>query len=147
MRKLLGGLALGLVVGSMQHALAQDPFGFPNEEPAPVQTGPSFSEFPAPQTEPEPEAPIIQTAPMAKAERPYNEAPLKSRTQNAYVRAHRTPAQEYIHKRAQHEAQQRTLRMEQRKWRGESLLRPDNEVDHSWWYAYEMPVWLATQQK
>ena len=139
MKKLLGGLGLCLALGSMQHALGQDPFGPPPADLVPVQTGPSFSEFPTVPAEPkEPERPIIQSVPMAQAERPYNEAPLKNRTQNAHVRSARTPAQEYIYKRAQFEAQQRTARMELRKWQGESLLRPDNRVDHSWWYEYEL---------
>jgi hypothetical protein len=143
MRKLLGGLGLCLALSVGQQASAQDPFGGPNFQPAPVPTGPAFSEFPAGQSEPE--TPIIQTAPMARTDRPYQGPALKSRTQNAHVRSHKTQAQEYIYKRAVFEAQQRTARMEYRKWRGESLLRP-NTPEHSWWYDYQysVPVWLSS---
>ncbi len=145
MRKLLGGLGLCLALGAVPQTSAQDPFGVPNYPSVPAQTGPTFTEFPAQQTEPE--TPIIQTIPMAQAKTKYNEAPLKSRPQNAYVRSTKTPAQEFIYKRAVFEAQQRTFRMEQRKWRGESLLRPDNREDNSWWYDYSVPVWLSSHHR
>lgn len=146
MRKLLGGLGLCLALGSVPQVSAQDPFDVPDYDPVPVQSGPAFSEFPAQETAPE--TPIIQPTPIAQAKkRPYNEAPLKSRPQNAYVRSNKTPAQEFIYKRALFEAQQRTARIEQRKWRGESLLRPDNREDHSWWYEYTVPVWLSSHHK
>jgi hypothetical protein len=135
MRKLLGGLGLALALGAAQQAPAQDPF----DDAVPIRTGPAFSEVP--EDPKQWEAPIIQSA---QANRPYNETPLKSRAQNAYVRANRTPAQEHIHKRAVFEAKQRTARMEHRKWRGESLLRPDNRIEHSWWNEYTFPVWVSS---
>lgn len=145
MSKLLGGLGLCFALSAVPSAFAQDPFTVPNYEPAPMDAGPVLTEFPAPVAELE--KPIIQATPADKAEPQFNDAPLKSRTQNAHVRSARTPAQEYIYKRATFEAQQRTLRMEQRKWRGESLLRPDNHTDHSWWYEYSVPVWMSSYRK
>lgn len=149
MRKLLGGLGLCLALVGVQYASAQDPFEMPDNA-VPVRTGPAFTEFPDFPQEPTPaETPIIQSVPMAQAKRAYNETPLKSRPQNAHVRTTRTPAQEQIYKRAVFEAQQRTARMESRKWRGESLLRPDNRMDHSWWneYEYVVPVWVSSRHK
>jgi hypothetical protein len=37
--------------------------------------------------------------------------------------------------------------MEHRKWRGESLLRPDNRENQAYWYDYTVPVWLASRHK
>lgn len=141
MKKLLGGLGLCLALGSVQPLSAQDPFGVPDY--VPIQTGPAFSEFPAAETEPE--TPIIQNTPIAQAKKkPYNEGSNKSRAQNAYVRSTKTPAQEFIYKRAVFEARQRTARMEYRKWRGESLLRPSNREDRSGWHEYTVPLWHSS---
>ena len=60
------------------------------------------------------------------------------------MRTARTPAQNYIHERAVFEAQQRTRRIQWRKWHGKSALRPDNRRDHSWWYEHTVPVWFST---
>jgi hypothetical protein len=139
MGKLLGGLGLCLVLGTAQQALAQDPFTTPSYEPAGKgETASFFQVQPPKQTEPE--GPIIHTIPTTRPKPVYNQEPLKSRTQNAYLRTIRTPAQEYIHHRAVFQAQQRNHRMEQRKWQGVSLLRPDNRRDDSWYYGYHVPV-------
>ena len=127
MGKLLTGLGLCFVLGSLQPALAQDPFS--------VQTYERSSDS----------QPIISTLPLAQRDRPYNQRPLTSRPKNAQVRSNQTPAQQYIHKKAVFEAQQRTLRMEQRKWRGESLLRPSNPTDR--FIDYELPVWYTAYNK
>jgi hypothetical protein len=139
MGKLLAGVGFGLVLSSVQPALAQDPFAVQSYERS---TGSSkFLEVPS-----DPPEPIIQSIPLAQRERMYNEKPLTSRPKNAHVRTVRTPAQEFIHQRAVFHAQQRTQRMEQRKWRGESLLRPSNPSDAPWIVNYELPLWYSAHK-
>ncbi len=140
MSKLLGSLGLCLMLGSVQQLAAQDPFMIPRYEPeGGEETASFFQGAPAGQTEPT--GPIIQTLPATKAKPMYNHAPLNSRTQNAQVRKVRTPAQNYIYQRAVFQAKQRNRRIELRKWRGESLLRPSNRPDHSWFLGHHVPVY------
>jgi hypothetical protein len=144
MGKLMSGLGLCLVLGAVLPALAQDPFTIQSYEPSEGDAS-SFLEVPPAQSEPE--APIIQPIPIAKAETVYKPGPLKSRARNAQVRSVRTPAQEYIYQRAVYRAQQRTNRIELRKWRGESLLRPSHHSDHFWSHEYGVPGWYSSNTK
>lgn len=120
MGKWISGLGLGLVMGVVQPALAQDPFTMPSYEP-----------------------PIIHQ-PISIAQ---NDKARKSRAQNAHVRANRTPAQDFIYKRAVFQAQQRTRRIEERKWKGTSLLRPSNPPEVTWYEGYSIPVWYWANLK
>ena len=130
MGKLTGGLGLCLVLGTLNPGFAQDPFDASNFN-APALILPAQSE------------PIIQNMPKERGfpgatNRPYTSA---SRQKNTHVRATRTPAQEAIYQRALYRAAQRTKRMEERKWRNVSLLRPDNRVEHFSGYVHTLPVW------
>lgn len=129
MGKLIGGLGLCLVLGALNPAFSQDPFD-PSNFDAPALILPAQSE------------PIIQNMPTERGSgvtnRPYTRS---SRQKNTHVRATRTPAQEAIYQRALYRAAQRTKRMEERKLRNISLLRPDNHTEHFSGYVHTLPVW------
>ena len=130
MGKLLRGFGMGLVLGSASLDWGQDPFAIQSYERTQGQSGTQFLESSSQS------GPII-----AQRERPYSAKPAKIRAQNAHVRAKRTAAQEYIYKREVFYAQERTRRIEERKRRGESLLRPSTPEDQYWFEAYAYPVW------
>lgn len=153
MNKLIGGLALGLAMCMLESAQAQDdPFSIPAFEPTAEESRSLYLEVPPAQPqEPEPQ-PIIESLPVKKvqktipriSQRPAISGSLTSRPQNAHVRTTRTPAQEYIYQRAIFRAKQRTNRIEQRKWRGVSILRPSpSQTDAIWYNETRLPTWGA----
>ncbi|MCA9072563.1 MAG: hypothetical protein KDA84_26750, partial [Planctomycetaceae bacterium] len=67
---------------------------------------------------------------------------------NAHVRQPRTASQESIYQRAVYRAKQRTTRIEQRKWRGESGLRPTgNRNEVPWYYYTQLPPWSGNSTR
>jgi len=139
MGKLMGGLGLCVALCAANPASAQDPFSNQNYEPSANDAETPFLQ--APQTGED--TPIIQTIPQEKkaSSRKATPRPAKRRPPKSRVRSKRTPAEEYIYQRAVYRAQQRTKRIEERKRRNESLLRPSNPPDYRGWYDYTVPVW------
>ncbi len=134
MSKLIGGLGFCWMLCSVASVLAQDPFELPYEPPK-KDPAPTFLAAPPMQAE----LPIIQTLPVKKPRVAFNQPtltqqPLTRRVVNAHVRTPRTPGQESIHNRAVIYAQQRDLRIQQRKWLGQSALRPGHTVQRESWY-------------
>lgn len=132
MGKLISGLGLCLVFCSPGVGFGQDPF-FVSDDEAPVLIRPSRTA----QREP-----IIQNMPKERTStgtnRPYTGG---SKKKNTHVRASRTPAEEYIYQRALYRAEQRNKRIEERKWRNASLLRPDNRPEPFTGYMHILPTW------
>lgn len=154
MNKLMGGLALGLALCVAENAFAQDdPFAVPSPESIAEESRSLYLEVPPAQPDEPQSQPIIQALPVEQVERveeptprvsqrPLTSGTLTSRPQNAHVRQTRTAAQEYIYQRAVYRAKQRTDRIEQRKWRGESVLRPaGTPADLSWYNQTYLPAW------
>jgi hypothetical protein len=139
MVKLLGGLGLCVAMTAAMPGMAQDPFTPQIQESSRAEAAALFVQ--APRGQSEPDGPIIQTMPTGKSKPIYDLGPRTSRAENAHVRTTRTPSEEAVYQRAVYLARQRTLRIEQRKWLGESLLRPDTPPKHNDILTYSVPVW------
>lgn len=158
MNKLIGGLALSLAMCVVDSTFAQeDPFATPSFQPTPEESRSIYLEVPQAQPLESQPQPIIESLPAETQEsvttenaepsvprmsqRPVISGSLTSRPKNAHVRQTRTAAQEYIYRRAVYHAKQRTDRIEQRKWRGESALRPSNPSMPPYYNETSLPTW------